>query len=286
MRRRRAVGSVRTISGVGAARAIGGGLQGTTWGRAVRASGSQRYCRGSLRCTRAAKREHAGVGRCSREWSSGELLGGRGRSLERLQGNSRVRGLLVRARFGASTARTVHTVNRAGALGVSEACWGVSSGSIHASIRSHCGWRLSVAGDSGSFTERGGYGARTPRAVGRSPLGPLRCGSPARVGTGDGAVPQSVRAKRSLARGGLGRRGSAVIAEATPATPEHFAGGALCGGTSPDLCEVLRATRSRPPLASHRASQGQTPWRTDCCETGPLSCGSVVQRFSRRGPVE
>ncbi|SCQ64957.1 Hypothetical protein PFR_JS9-2_2396 [Propionibacterium freudenreichii] len=286
MRRRRAVGSVRTISGVGAARAIGGGLQGTTWGRAVRASGSQRNYRDPIGAlvqrngsTRGWGEAHVSSPPVAAGW-------GRGRALERLQGNSRVRGRLVRARFGASTARTVHTVNRAGALGVSEACWGVSSGSIHASIRSHCGWRLSVAGDSGSFTERGGYGARTPRAVGRSPLGPLRCGSPARVGTGDGAVPQSVRAKRSLARGGLGRRGSAVIAEATPATPEHFAGGALCGGTSPDLCEVLRATRSRPPLASHRASQGQTPWRTDCCETGPLSCGSVVQRFSRRGPVE
>lgn len=71
----------------------------------------------------------------------GSCWGGRGRSLERLQGSSRVRGRFARARLGASTARTVHSVSRAGALGVSEACWGVSSGSIHASTRSHCGWR-------------------------------------------------------------------------------------------------------------------------------------------------
>lgn len=127
----------------------------------------------------------------------------------------------------------------------------------------------------------GRYGARTPRAEGRSPLGPLRRGSPARVGTGDGAVPQSVRGKRSLARGGLGQRGSAVIAEATPATPEHFAGGALCGVPPPAFPKsCARADfvlhRWRRGLLRERFPSGPIVVRRVRCRVDLLCSGSVA----------
>lgn len=133
----------------------------------------------------------------------------------------------------------------------------------------------------------GRYGARTPRAVGRSPLGPPRRGSRARVGTGDGVVPQSLRGTRFLAREGLGRHGRAVISPGLSLpTPEHLAGGVLRWGTSPGSSEALRASRFRPSPIAQSASQGRNSGGPTCCETGLLSCGSVVQRFSRRGPVE